>query len=128
MESAIETRRDNMKASGRRMTSGAALLVLILLDSTAALAGARFEVPIKQTVLDNGGIRYSVPVAIAGSQPSETRTAVRSTVAEAPVSRASRTSVSPVGPQTRARMMISRACGLIGVFTERIPCRLESRR
>jgi hypothetical protein len=47
----------------------ACLLFLLLLDPSAAFAAQRLEVPIKQTVLTNGSIRYSIPVAVAGSRP-----------------------------------------------------------
>ena len=44
-------------------------LLLILLDPSAAFAAQRIEVPIKQTVLTDGNIRYSIPIAVAGSRP-----------------------------------------------------------
>ncbi len=49
------------------MTFGRALLVVLLLGPAAALAGERIEIPIKQTPLTDGNIRYSIPVAIGGS-------------------------------------------------------------
>ena len=42
---------------------------MLVLDPSAAFAAGRTEVPIKQTVLTDGTIRYSIPVAVAGSRP-----------------------------------------------------------
>jgi hypothetical protein len=45
------------------------LLVLLLLAPSATFAAGRIDIPIKQTVLTDGTIRYSIPIAIGGSSP-----------------------------------------------------------
>ena len=47
----------------------ALLLMAVLAGSYPAGAAERVEVPLHQTVLSNGNIRYSVDVSIAGSRP-----------------------------------------------------------
>lgn len=47
----------------------ASLLAVVLVGSYAAGAAERVEVPLHQTVLSDGNIRYSVDVSMAGSRP-----------------------------------------------------------
>jgi hypothetical protein len=49
------------------LTSGAAFVAWALIQSSASLAFDRVEVPIKQTALSDGEIRYSIPANVGAS-------------------------------------------------------------
>jgi hypothetical protein len=120
-----------MRSSG--IASALVLTALLLASQCVAHAAERMVVPIKQSVLSDGDIRYSIPVVIAGGDPIDAMldtgsTGLRilqGTVAETLYSVSDRTSLYRYGSGARLHGVIARAVVTVGGAATDAPIPLE---
>ena len=121
----------SMRSSG--IASALLLAALVLAGPCSARAAERIVVPIKQTVLSDGEIRYSIPVVIAGGDPIDAMLdtgstglrVLQGTVAEALYSVSDRTSLYRYGLGVRLHGIIARAVVTVGGAATDAPIPLE---